>query len=166
MLPTHFILAHAETAATADRNRPTAAARIYSEIFASFLAIFFFCSAFPSRMYMTFWLWGEPAPCMDSTRAVPPVMFSMSRRTSSRSRWKRPPPPSGISPRTCRSRGSQVLLEGQGGHDSAGDVMGQPGHLVDVLGHVVLGAVGQQRIRVVAPLLVLWPMAEQAMSPV
>ncbi len=37
-------------------------------------------SSLPSRPYITFWVWGEPAPCMDSTRAVPPVMFSISRR--------------------------------------------------------------------------------------
>jgi hypothetical protein len=28
---------------------------------------------------MTRMAWGEPAPCIDSARAVPPVMFSSSR---------------------------------------------------------------------------------------
>jgi hypothetical protein len=52
----------------------------YSTMPASLAAVFFFMSSFPSRPYMTFWVWGDPAPCIDSTRAVPPVMFSMRRR--------------------------------------------------------------------------------------
>ena len=45
----------------------------------------FFPSSPESFAYMTFCAWGEPAPCMDSTRAVPPVMFSSSRPTRIRS---------------------------------------------------------------------------------
>ncbi len=41
---------------------------------------------------------------------------------------------------------SQVLVEGKGRHDPAGDIMGQPRDLIDVPGNVVLGAIGQERI--------------------
>ena len=39
---------------------------------ANFLANRIFSPSFPSRRIMTRWACGEPAPCMDSTRAVPP----------------------------------------------------------------------------------------------
>jgi hypothetical protein len=33
----------------------------------------------PSRKIMMRWAYGDPAPCIDSTRAVPPVMASIRR---------------------------------------------------------------------------------------
>ena len=57
------------------------------------LAQRFFCSKFPNLPYMTFWVCGDPAPCMDSTKAVPPLMFSMSLRIFIQASIGTPPEP-------------------------------------------------------------------------